>query len=88
MPPVQTAKPDGAKIKELMKARGYSGVTHFAHAIGRPRQSIWNIVGYEPQTSLWFLRQIARGLRVRVSDISDWTGDDDTGSDAETKIPA
>jgi hypothetical protein len=88
MPPVQTAKPDGAKIRELMQARGYTGVTHFARAISRPRQSIWNIIGYEPQTSLWYLRQIARGLGARVSDISDWTGDDDTESDAETKIPA
>ena len=59
-----------------MKARGYSGVTSFADAIGRPRQSIWNIVGYEPPTGLAFLRQIARGLGVKVSDISDWTGDD------------
>jgi hypothetical protein len=76
MPPVQTAKPDGAKIKELIEAQ-YEGVTHFARAIGRPRQSIWNIVGYEPPTGIRFLRQIARGLRVQISDISDWAGDDD-----------
>jgi hypothetical protein len=101
MPPIQTAKPDGAKIRELMKARGYGGVTRFADAIGRPRQSIWNIVGYEPQTGLGFLRQIARGLGVNVSDISDWTGPDpdavrarrwvpgdDTGSEPEPKALA
>ncbi len=88
MPPIQTARPDGAKIRELMNARGYSGVTDFARAISRPRQSIWNIVGYEPQTGLWFLRQIARGLGVRVSDISDWAADDDTGSEPEPKVPA
>lgn len=101
MAPIQTAKPDGAKIRELMKARGYGGVTAFAESIGRPRQSIWNIVGYEPQTGLVFLRQIARGLGVTVSEISDWTGPDpdtirarrwlpgdDTRSDAETKALA
>jgi hypothetical protein len=100
MPPVQTAKPDGAKIRELVEAQ-YGGVTHFARAISRPRQSIWNIVGYEPQTGLVFLGQIARGLGVRVSDISDWTGPDpdtirarrwvpgdDTGSDTEPEALA
>jgi transcriptional regulator with XRE-family HTH domain len=88
MAPIQTAKPDGAKIRELIKARGYSGVTDFANTICRPRQSIWNIIGYEPQTGLVFLRQIARGLGVTVSDISNWTGGDPGAMNPRHWLPA
>jgi transcriptional regulator with XRE-family HTH domain len=87
MPVVATAKPDGAKIRALIKERGYT-VTEFARKIGRARQSIWNIAGYELPVSITFLRQIARELGVKVSEISDWTGDGDMESDAEMKVPA
>jgi DNA-binding XRE family transcriptional regulator len=100
MPPVPTAKPDGAKIGELIRERGYT-VTDFARKIGRHRQAIWNITGYAPDTSITFLRQIARELGVSLSDISDagddepettnprrWAAGDDTGSEPEPKVPA
>jgi hypothetical protein len=35
-----------------------------------------------------YIRPVARGLRVKPSAISDWTGDDDIWDDPEMKIPA
>jgi transcriptional regulator with XRE-family HTH domain len=87
MPVVATAKPDGPKIRQLISERGFT-VTDFARRIGRARQSIWNITGSELPVSITFMRQIARGLGVKVSDISDWTGDDDTESEPEMRVPA
>jgi plasmid maintenance system antidote protein VapI len=80
MPNVPTAIPDGPKIRELIRERGYS-VTGFARRLGRHPQAIWNITGYEPPTSEKFIRQIARELGVRPSDISDM-------SEPEPKAPA
>jgi hypothetical protein len=98
MPNVPTAIPDGPKIHALIRERGYS-VTGFARRLARHPQSIWNITGYEPPTSIAFLRQIARELGVRLSDISDaaddrpettnprrWVAED--VSEPEPKVPA
>jgi hypothetical protein len=85
MPLVPTAKPDGPRIRELIRDRGYS-VTDFARRLARHPQAIWNITGYEPPTSEKFIRQIARELGVRPSDISDMTDED--VSDPEPKAPA
>jgi hypothetical protein len=78
MPPTVTAKPDGAKIRALIRewaqARGVRGeVTPFARKLGPHRnpQSIFNICSYEPPTGIVFLREIAAELGVRPSDISD-----------------
>ena len=101
MPPTITAKPDGEKIRDLIdewaKARRRAGsltrrqgaVTPFARKIGRPRQSVQNIISYEPDTGRTFIRQIAAELGVKPSAISDMPPeDDDTESGAETKALA
>ena len=77
MPPVETARPDGPKIGELIRARGYSQ-SSLGRAIGRHPQTIWDIVhARNAAISIPLLFQIARALRVKPSDISDWTADDD-----------
>jgi hypothetical protein len=87
MPAVPTAIPDRDRIKALIWERGYS-VNEFARKIGRKPGSLWAITGSNPRpTSVTFIRQIARGLKVKPSEISDWTGDD-IESEPETKVPA
>jgi hypothetical protein len=87
MPAVPTAIPDRDRIKSLIWERGYS-VNEFARKIGRKPGSLWAITGSNPRpTSVTFIRQIARGLKVKPSEISDWTGDD-IESEPEPKVPA
>jgi DNA-binding Xre family transcriptional regulator len=88
MPDIPSAVPDKAKIRALIYRRGDS-ITDFAREIGIPRDKIWDITsrGTPRPVAVRTLKPIARGLRVRLSDISDWAGDDDTW-DAETKVPA
>ena len=71
MAPVPTAKPDGAKIRELIRERGT--VAAFARRLGRHPQSFWDIANpnRDLNVSMTFLRQIARELGVKLSDISD-----------------
>jgi hypothetical protein len=85
MPLVPTARPDGPKIRGLIRERGYS-VTDFARRLARHPQSIWTITGQEPPTSKKFIRQIARELGVKPSDISDMPDED--VSEPEPKVPA
>ena len=88
MPVVPTARVDGPKIRELIWERGYS-IASVARKIGRADQSLWDITsGGKQRISVTFARQIARELGVKVSDISDWTGDDDIESEPEMKVPA
>jgi hypothetical protein len=94
MPDIPTALPDGPKIRALIWDRGYS-IKGVARKIGCPPSSIYSITGRKAQLprGVELLGQIARVLstpeeRVKVSDISDWAGDDDIESGAETKIPA
>ena len=92
MPDVPTALPDKAKVRALIRARGYS-ITDVARKIGRPPASLFAITGRTRPTSVTLLRQVASALStparpVKVSDISDWTGDDDTESEPEMKVPA
>jgi len=98
MPDVPTALPDGPKIRALIWDRGYS-IKGVARKIGCKPSSIYAITGRKVQLprGVEFLSQIARVLstpeeRVKVGDISDWTGgdddDDDIVSGAETKISA
>ena len=85
MPSVPTAIPDREKIKALIWERGYS-VNEFARKIGRKPGSVWAVTGAAPRPiSVTFIRQIARGLKVRPSEISDWTGDDDDVTEPETR---
>ena len=84
MPLVPTTMPDRPKIKALIWERGYT-ISEFARKIGRKPHSVWAITGASPRpTSITFIRQIARGLNVKPSDISDWDGDDDIESEPET----
>jgi hypothetical protein len=94
MPDIPTALPDKVKVRALIRARGYS-ITDVARKIGRPPATLFAITGRSTPkpTGVTILRQLADALStparpVRVGDISDWTGDDDTGSDTEMKAPA
>jgi|HubBroStandDraft_6_1064221.scaffolds.fasta_scaffold00062_124 hypothetical protein len=77
MPPVPTAQPDGEKIHALIKERDSRtyAVERFARRIGRHPHSVWNLIqGRTAGTA--FLRQVARELGVRPSDISDASDDE------------
>ena len=89
MPPVETVTPDGPKIRELIRARGYS-VSGFGRAIGRHPQTISDIVREKLLViSIPLLFQIARGLRVQPNVISDYVGDGiDIASGPEPKALA
>ena len=89
MAPVPIAQPDPRKIRALIWQSGHSQAD-FARMIGRPPRTLYSILNDRPtpNASVPLIRQIARGLGVKPSDISDWTGDDDIESDAETKVPA
>jgi len=88
MPDVPTALPDKAKVRALIRARGYS-ISELARKLGRPPASLFAITGRTRPTSVTLLRQVAGALStranpVRISDISDWTGDEDE-SEPETQ---
>jgi len=95
MPDVPTALPDKAKVRALIKGRGYQ-VDCFARNIGLSPWTLYAVTGRTRPVSLRVLRRIAAGLStpanpVKIGDISDWAGediDDDIESGAETKIPA
>ena len=99
MPDIPSALPDKVRLRALIRARGYR-VADIAREIGCPPSSIYDLTGRNTPVprGVYLLRQVADILstpskRVKVSDFSDWTGDDDidpddVGSGAETKIPA
>jgi hypothetical protein len=93
MPDIPTALPDRVKVRALIKGRGYQ-IDGFARKIGFRPVTLYAITGRRARpTSLQVLRRLAAELStpanpVKVSDICDWTGDDDIESGAETKIPA
>lgn len=94
MPDVPTALPDRVAIRALIRKRGWR-IIDLARKIGCPPSSIYDLTGRITPLprSVALLRQIAAALStpsrpVKVSDICDWTGDDDIESGAETKIPA
>ena len=82
-------QPDGARIRELIRERGYS-MAGFARKIRRPQSvgTIRNICACRQTASVELVRQIARGLRVKPGDISDWTADDDIWDVPEPKALA
>jgi transcriptional regulator with XRE-family HTH domain len=88
MPDIPSAVPDKVKIRALIRRRGDS-ISDFAREIGVHRDRIWDITsrGTPRPVAIRTLRPIARGLRVRLSDISDWTGDEDV-SEPEPKALA
>jgi hypothetical protein len=87
MPPVPTAQPDGVKIHALIKARDSEAwaVERFGRRIGRHPHSIWNLIQGRTAGKA-FLRQVARELGVKPSDISDMPDED--MSEPEPKVPA
>lgn len=94
MPDTPTALPDRAKVRSLIRERGFS-IRGAARRIGRPPGTLYAITGrtVPKPTGVEILADLAALLstpkhRVRVSDISDWTGDDDTGSEPEPKALA
>jgi transcriptional regulator with XRE-family HTH domain len=87
MPSIPMCQPDGPKIRELLEVRGYS-VAEFARMIGRRHErTIWNAIAGKP-VGVRYIRQIARGLRVKPSVISDWKNDDDIWDEPEPKALA
>lgn len=90
-------RPDGPLIHELIGKRGYSvsGFGRFmrrssvVRAEGKPPadRTVWRIIAGKP-ISIEYLRPLARGLRVKPGDISDWKGDDDIWELPQMKIPA
>ena len=94
MPDIPTALPDGPRIRELIRERGYS-IKGVARKVGCKPSSIYGITGRKVQLprGVEFLGQLASALStpktvVKVSDISDWTGDDDIENEPEPKAPA
>lgn len=77
MPDIPSAVPDKVKIRALIYRRGDT-ITDFAREIGIPRDKIWDITSRAAPRPVGIrtLRPIARALRVRLSDISDWDGDE------------
>ena|SRR5487761_1856515 len=97
MPDIPTALPDKVAIRALIRKRGYR-INDIARALGCPPSSLYDLTGRVRRRprSLALLRDLAAFLStpkrpVKVSDISDWTGDDDEddiGNEPETKVPA
>ncbi len=94
MPDIPTALPDKVRIRALIRKRGYK-ITDIARKIGCPPSSIYDLTGRNTPVprGVPLLRQVAHvlstpALPVKVSDISDWTGDDDIESEPEPKVPA
>jgi hypothetical protein len=81
-------QPDGPLIKDLIRQRGYS-VAGFARHIGRKRseRNLRNALAGK-RVGIDLIRPVARGLRVKPGDISDWKGDDEFWDEAEMSIPA
>jgi transcriptional regulator with XRE-family HTH domain len=77
MPDIPSAVPDKAKIRALIHRRGDT-ISDFAREIGVHRDKIWDITSRTTPrpVAIRTLKPIARGLRVKLSDISDWDGDD------------
>lgn len=94
MPDIPTALPDKAKVRALIWQRGYT-IEGVARQMGRPRSTLYAITGRrEPKpTGLKILRQLAAVLStparpVKLSDISDWAGDDDIEPEALASLDA
>lgn len=93
MAPIPIAQPDGPKIRALIIER-YPELSHaqavrlVARKIGRHPHSIYVITGRsdKPAASKTFIRQLARELGVKPSDISDMP--DDIESEPEPKALA
>ena len=78
-----TALPYKTKIRALIWERGYT-VEGVARKMGRPRATLYAITGRTTPkpTGVKILRELAAVLstprnRIKVSDISDWPGDDE-----------
>jgi transcriptional regulator with XRE-family HTH domain len=79
--------PRGQEIRRLRVALGLTAA-QLAPRVGLHPKSLMQTESKNRRISDVTASRLARALGVRMSDISDWDGDDDTGSGAETKIPA
>jgi transcriptional regulator with XRE-family HTH domain len=88
MPGVPITQPEPEKIRALIWQQGHSQAD-FARMIGRPPRTVYGLLNNKPvqPVSVRLIRQVARGLRVSPSAISDWTGDD-TENEPEPKALA
>lgn len=78
MPLVPVATPDGAKIGRLIWESGYSRVG-FTRTVrdGVSARTIYNVINNNQRISVDLMRRIARALRVKPSEISDLSPEDD-----------
>lgn len=79
--------PDGLKIRHLRVEAGLTA-RQLAAQIGLHPGTMVNVEGQNRRISHVFASRLARALGVSMSDITDWAGNDGTGSDAEAKISA
>jgi DNA-binding XRE family transcriptional regulator len=79
-------KTDGPKIRRLRVEHGLTKV-ELAARLGLNEESIRRAERGGPLGDVTTSR-LAKALGVRMSDISDWTGGDDTGSEPEPKALA
>ena len=76
MPATPSATPDGPKVRALIWATG-DPISDWARKAGVPAFHIYEITGRKPHPiSIRKLRPVAEALGLKVSDISDWDGDD------------
>jgi len=72
MPIMQTVEPDGQKIRQLIGERGDT-LAGFARSMRSvSARTIYGIIYTNRPTSIPMIREIARGLKVRPQDISDY----------------
>jgi transcriptional regulator with XRE-family HTH domain len=79
-------KTDGPKIRRLRTEAGLT-MRQLADQISVNQESVRRAEKGGPVGGVTTAR-LARALGVSMRDISNWPGDDDDMSDAETKVPA
>lgn len=84
---VPVCQPDGPKIRALIWDAGFS-VAGYARSVGRNPGSLAGIVYKRHRASIEFMRPVARGLGVRLCDISNWTGPEESQPETAGRLSA
>ena len=78
---------DGPKIRRLRRELGLTAA-QLGPQIGAHPKSLLQIEANGRPISVYSASRLAKALGVHMSDITNWPREDDSESDAETKIPA
>lgn len=72
MAPTPVVIPDGAKIAELIRDRGFSSYAEFARTLRSPRRSraVISYIANDGRASVRLMRQVAKALGVDISEIT------------------